>query len=604
MAAIITPSGGQTGESADPRIIRHANERAFDALTRIAGYLCDVPIAAMVLDDGGSLHLASMHGLSNAQEAVLSFCAALSAGTEEVYDTLASERLREHPLVAQPPSVRGCAKVVLRNSTGLTIGALLLLDRHPRRFTPTIKLVLRQLGVIATRIVEAHLREPVVTQSEAGPAGIDPLTGLTDLHSFEQHAQQLLTNGLGRPHALLYIDLDQFKSVEEKGGKPAGDELLRRAAKSFAAIVRQRDTLAYLGGDKFGVLLENCPHVQAMRIAHQLVDAMRDFRFAFGGEHYVVGASIGVVSIVDTRRDVATLLADGYAASRAAKNKGRNRVHAAPKDAKEERDTDTDWVTLITASLQDERVYLTYQRILPVFEPEPGAENEEFVEVLLRLASDGTESVSTANLLAKAQRYGLMPMIDRWVVRTLFKSLGTYYRNLKVKDTQPRRFSVNISAASIADPTFLEFVIDQFHSSGAPYRTICFDIQETVALANFDSARHFVVELKQLGCRFALDDFGSGLTSFNALRTLPVHYLKIDAAYVKTVVEDSLSEAMIKAINDIAHLLGMKTIAESVENDEILDKLRLSGVDYIQGYGIHMPVPFEGTNAQPTLPKQ
>jgi diguanylate cyclase (GGDEF)-like protein len=603
MAAILTPSGEKTGDSAGTHVPRNAHERAFDALTRIAGFVCDAPIAAIVLDDGGRPRLASTHGLDATPESVLSFCAALPAGTQEIYDTLASERLREHLLVAQPPNVRGCARVVLNSSAGLSIGSLLVLDRVPRRFTPTMKLVLRQLGVIAARLIEAHPREPILPRADAEARGIDPLTGLTDLRSFEHQIHRMMTGG-ALPNALLYIDLDQFKPVEEKAGKAGGDELLRRAARSFAAIVRQGDTLGYLGGDKFGVLLENCPHAQALRVAHQLVDAMRDYQFAHAGEKFVVSASIALVGFGNSRKDAVSLLDEGYTTCRAAKDKGRSRVQLAAEAVTDTADGDTDWVALITNSLQDERIYLTYQRILPVFAPEPGVEDEEFFEVLLRLASEGSESISTGILLTKAQRHGLMPMIDRWVVRTLFKSLGIYYRDLVVKDTMPRRFSVNISAASIADPTFLEFVIEQFHSSGAPYRSICFDIQETVALANLDNARHFVLELKELGCRFALDDFGSGLTSFNYLRTLPVHYLKIDAAYVKTVAEDSLSEAMIKAISDIAHLLGMKTIAESVENDEILDKLRLSGVDYIQGYGVHMPVPFEGTNARPTLPKQ
>jgi diguanylate cyclase (GGDEF)-like protein len=604
MDAIITPPGEQTGESANTRIPSDAHERAFDALTRIAGYVCDAPFAAIVLDDGGRMRVASMHGLSVAHDSVLSFCAAVSADFDEIYDTLASERLRGHVLVAQPPCIRGFSKVELKTAAGHSIGALLVMDRAPRRFTPTMKLVLRQLGVIAARLIEAHGRELIEPPAAAEARGIDPLTGLTDLKSFEQRAQRLLGGGSARLHALLYIDLDQFGLVEEKAGKAAGDELLRQAAKSFAAVVRHGDTLGYLGSDKFGVLLANCPHAQALRIAHQLVETMRDFRFAHGGETFVVGASIGVVGFGDSHQEVAALIEAGYATCRAAKNQGRNRVQLAAAAGTDATDADTDWVTLITASLQDERVYLTYQRILPVFAPEPGAEDEEFFEVLLRLGHEGGEAMPTGDLLAKAQRYGLMPLIDRWVVRTLFDSLGSYYRELVVKDAMPRRFAVNISAASIADPAFLEFVIAQFRTSGAPHRAICFDIQETVALANLDRARHFVLELKELGCRFALDDFGSGLTSFNYLRTLPVDYLKIDGGYVKTVAEDSLSEAMIKAITDIAHLLGMKTIAESVENDDILDKLRLIGVDYIQGYGIHMPAPFDGPNARPTLPKQ
>ena len=597
-------SGEQAGETAETRTPRHAQERAFDALTRIAAYVCDAPIAAIVLDDGGAMRLASMHGLSAARDSVLSFCVALSADFDEIYDALASERLRGHVLVAQPPCVRGCTKVELTTMSGLSIGSLLVMDRAPRRFTPTMKLVLRQLGVIAARLIEAHGGELSVPLADADARGIDLLTGLTDLQTFEKHAQRLLAGGSARLHALLYIDLDQFGLVEEKSGKAAGDELLRQAAKSFAAIVRHGDTLGYLGSDKFGVLLANCPHAQALRIAHTLVDAMREFRFAYGGESFAVGASIGVVGFGDSRQDVAALIEDGYATCRAAKNKGRNRVQLATDVATEATDADMDWVTLITNSLQDEHVYLTYQRILPVFAPEPGGEDEEFFEVLLRLAHEGGDAMPTGDFLAKAQRYGLMPMIDRWVVRTLFESLGTYYRDLIVKDAMPRRFSVNISAASIADPAFLEFVIAQFHTSGAPHSTICFDIQETVALANLDRARYFVVVLKELGCRFALDDFGSGLTSFNYLKTLPVDFLKIDGGYVSTVVEDALSEAMIKAITDIAHLLGMKTIAESVENDDILDKLRLIGVDYIQGYGVHMPAPFDGPNARPTLPKQ
>jgi len=596
-----TPPGADP-ERADSRVPSHAQERVFDALTRIAGYLCDAPMAAIVLDEAGGRRVASVHGLSAERAAVLAFCGARPEGVDEVHDTLLDERLRVQALVSRPPGIRSCASVTLANSAGRRIGMLMLMDRQPRRFTPTMKLAVRQLGIIAARLIEVQQREQAAPR-DAGGKGIDPLTGLADLQSFERHAQALLGAGGQQPHALLFIDLDQFRRVDEEAGKAAGDELLRQAAKVFLSIVRQGDVLAYLGGDKFGALLENCPPAQARRVAHQLVDAMRGFRFERGGETFAVSASVGVVEIGEQRQDVATLIEDGHAACRIAKHQGRNRVHVAAKPGTDV-DAEIDWVALITSGVQEDRFYLSYQRILPVFAPEPGEPDLDFFEVLLRFSHENGRSVPTGELIARAQRYGLTPMMDHWVVRTLFAALGNHARNPGAGDIAPRRFSVNVSAASISDPSFLDFVIEQFRASGAPPDSICFDIQETVALANLDRARQFVLVLKELGCRFSLDDFGSGLTSFNYLKTLPVDFLKIDGGYVKTVTEDSLSEAMIKAINDIGHLLGMKTIAESVENDEILERLRMIGVDYIQGYGVHMPVPFDGPNAQPALPRR
>jgi diguanylate cyclase (GGDEF)-like protein/PAS domain S-box-containing protein len=432
-------------------------------------------------------------------------------------------------------------------------------------------------------------RARTLARQLAHQASHDFLTGLVNRHEFERRVGRALGRAQqeGITHALCYLDLDQFKVVNDTCGHGAGDELLRRLANALARKVRRRDTLARLGGDEFGVLLEHCPPGQATRVAHELLETVQEFRFVWEGKPFALGVSIGVVPITGESESLATLLRDADAACYAAKERGRNRVHFyEPNDAHMAiRQGEMQWVSRITSALEEERFRLYGQPIVPLV-PRPNERTR--IEVLLRMAERDGTLISPGAFLPAAERYNLMAAVDRWVVREVV-SLYAGHQHAGWKPIA----SINLSGASLGDPSMLAYVSDQLSRHALPPETLCFEITETAAIANLALAAHFIRELKALGCWFALDDFGSGMSSFAYLQSLPVDALKIAGAFLRHIETDPVEYAMVEAINRVGHVMRLKTVAEGVESPETLETLRKIGVDYAQGYAVAEPRPLE-----------
>jgi diguanylate cyclase (GGDEF)-like protein/PAS domain S-box-containing protein len=428
-------------------------------------------------------------------------------------------------------------------------------------------------------------------------ASHDALTGLVNRREFENCLEQSVISAKtsDQQHALCYLDLDQFKIVNDTCGHIAGDELLRQVTALFQTQVRASDTLARLGGDEFGLLLNHCPLDAAVRVASKLLERLQEFRYVWQDKTFTIGVSIGVVAIDANTQSVTSLLSAADAACYAAKNKGRNRVHIYQADDRELaiQQSQMQWVTRLNQALEENRFRLYYQSIVPSHEPSSLATH---YEILLRLVDEQGNLVSPMAFIPAAERYNLMHCIDRWVIRTLFASLGEHYQQNRnpcelLGNVCDCLYAINLSGASISDEQFIEFVREQLSLHQVPPQVICFEITETVAIANLRQASQFMRSLKQVGCRFALDDFGSGMSSFAYLKNLPVDYLKIDGGFVKQILDEPTDLAMVEAINHIGHVMGLQTIAEFVENEAILEKITAIQVDYAQGYGIALPRP-------------
>lgn len=424
-------------------------------------------------------------------------------------------------------------------------------------------------------------RERELKNQLSWQAAHDGLTGLANRRAFEERLDSVLLTAAKDDgmHALLYLDLDQFKIVNDTCGHVAGDELLRQLSALLRQNVRNTDTLARLGGDEFGVLLEGCPLDQARDIAEVLRAAINRFRFAWENKTFEVGVSIGLVPIRSGSGVKSEVLSAADVACYAAKDFGRNRVHVhQPEDAElARRHGEIRWVSRITEALQDDRLQLFRQSIVPVSESEVA---DTHYEILVRMRDEEGNIVPPGAFIPAAERYNLMPAIDRWVIS---HAIACYEPGVA--------YSINLSGTSLSDDSFLDFIRDQLSAPGVPPSAFCFEVTETAAIANLSQATEVIRELKELGCMFALDDFGSGLSSFAYLKNLPVDYLKIDGQFVQGMVDDPIDQAMVKSINEIGHVMGMRTIAEFVETQEILEALREIGVDYAQGYGIDKPHP-------------
>lgn len=423
-------------------------------------------------------------------------------------------------------------------------------------------------------------------------ASHDSLTGLVNRHKFEQCLEQAAIDARTHnlEHALCYLDLDQFKIVNDTCGHAAGDELLRQVTTLLQTKIRQSDVLARLGGDEFGALLYQCCLEQAIGVAEVMRSAIQEFRFVWQDNIFSIGVSIGLVEINANSESRASLLSYADAACYAAKNKGRNRVHIFQSDDEEllQQRGEMQWVSWITKALAENRFCLYSQIIAAIA---PTATQETHYEILLRLRDEEGNLVAPMAFIPAAERYNLMPTIDRWVIETLFKSWSLAEHDGKTI------YAINLSGTSINDDQFISFLREQFALYQVPPESICFEITETVAIANLTKASQFIRELQRYGCRFSLDDFGSGMSSFAYLKTLPVDYLKIDGGFIKNIVENSVDDAMVEAITRIGHIMGVKTIAEFVENDAILQRIKTLGVDYAQGYGVAKPRPLVFTQS-------
>ena len=416
----------------------------------------------------------------------------------------------------------------------------------------------------------------------------DPLTGLINRREFEYRLHRLLTSDHGtlREHALCYIDLDQFKLVNDTCGHIAGDELLRRLAELLRTKVRKRDTLARLGGDEFGILLEHCSPRQALRVADDVCRGIKEFTFQWEHASFTPGASIGLVPIKSRGGRVIEVLRMADTACYAAKDEGRNRVHVYHEDDTEvaRRHGEMQWVVDVNRALDSNRFRLFFQ---PIVALDPTGADTFNCEVLLRMEDDEGQIIRPEVFLPAAEQYGVISRIDRWVVDATLNWWLEHPRQW----TRLHLCTINLSGHSLADESFLRFVMDELQRKNVPAEKLCFEITETAAIANLSSATRFIQVLGERGCSFALDDFGTGLSSFSYLKTLPVQFLKIDGVFVKDILDDPIDYEMVKSINDIGHVMGKRTIAESVDNYAVQERLMSIGVDYVQGYGVAPPRP-------------
>ncbi len=426
-------------------------------------------------------------------------------------------------------------------------------------------------------------------------ASHDPLTGLVNRATFDQRLDALIEAARQerQEHCLLYMDLDQFKIVNDTCGHVAGDELLRQVASVLSGHIRESDTLARLGGDEFGVLLAACPEEKALFIANQIRDAINEFRFGWGEKSFTIGVSIGLVVVSAESERMEMVMSAADTACYAAKDAGRNQIRVFQPNASEAalRQGEMQWVSRIQSALDEDRFVLYGQSIAPVRH-----KGEDIhLEVLIRMLDEEGNLVPPGAFIPAAERFNLMPAIDRWVIRKIF-SLVERHRDMLIQ--QRVLFSINLSGGTVSDEASLEYIGAELVRLSIPERMICFEITETAAISNLSSANYFMRTLKQAGCSFSLDDFGSGLSSFAYLKNLPVDYLKIDGAFVRDLADDPIDRAMVEAINQIGHVMNLETIAEFVETSAVLDQLRAIGVDYAQGYGISEPQPLVDENGE------
>jgi diguanylate cyclase (GGDEF)-like protein len=374
--------------------------------------------------------------------------------------------------------------------------------------------------------------------------------------------------------------------VNDTCGHPAGDQLLRQVTGLLQTRVRTADTLARLGGDEFGILLENCTLDQALRIAESLRQAIRDYRFVWQGNTMQIGASIGLVELTHDTESTAALLSAADVACYAAKDSGRNRVQIYDPESASTRHREMRWVARLTSASDEGRLDLVFQPVVPVA---AASGRRPHYELLLRLKDEEGNTVLPSEFIPAAERYNVMPILDRWVVDRVLRDLVPSRRD-GVHEA-PYTLAVNISGTTLSDQVFLETLIRELEEYEPTPGVICFEITETAAIANLANASYIMRELTSRGCLVALDDFGTGLSSFNYLRSLPVHYLKIDGQFVQNVAEDPIDRSLVEAIVQVGRAMGIETVAERVERQEVFDVLEEIGVSYVQGFLLGRPAP-------------
>lgn len=429
-----------------------------------------------------------------------------------------------------------------------------------------------------------------LAQQMAHDATHDALTGLVNRRELELRLERALESAksYGTQHALCYLDLDQFKIVNDAAGHAAGDELLRQIKSLLAGAFRERDTLARLGGDEFGLLLDNCPLPRAVEIARSVVKSIGDYCFVWNNRGFQIGVSIGLVPVTAASESTGQLLSQADVACYTAKEQGRGRVHVYERLDSEPAQRHRELLRAATLrdALEQSRFRLYWQPIMTL-----GGERPEPVcyEMLLRLLDDDGQIVPPAAFIPAAERFGLMTAIDRWVID---RALQIYVRHFA---GTPVHIAINLSGNSLNEESLLDFVRTRFQTLSIPPGKICFEITETAAIHNLAQAAELMQELKGLGSQLTLDDFGSGLSSFRYLKALPIDYLKIDGSFVHTIDIKDSDRAIVAAINQLGHTLGMRTIAEHACSPAIVEQLRLLGVDYAQGYALGMPEPVDLT---------
>lgn len=421
----------------------------------------------------------------------------------------------------------------------------------------------------------------------------DALTGLLNRREFERRLNDALQDAHagGSGHVLCYLDLDRFKAVNDTCGHMAGDNMLREVAGLIKEQVRDSDSVARLGGDEFGTLLAGCPLEKAQQIAEDIVLAIKNYRFVWRDKIFDVGVSIGLVEISQESGGVEDALSAADSACYMAKREGRGRVHvySAADEAVARQRGEIQWLQRLQSALKENRFELYTQSIVSLGR---NGGRGPAVEVLLRLHDEEGDEISPRSFMRAAERYHLMPLIDRWVVRSALAAI----RNGDLRVPENRTFSLNISGQTLGDAQFLEFVVDCLDRTGVSPDRLCFELTESTVVTNLEHAQRFIGVLHGMGAMFALDNFGSGLGSFANLRNLEMDFLKIDGSFIRGLAEDEVSHAMVNAMVDLARTLGIAVIAEHVESEAILARVKELGVSYVQGYGIERPRPLATLN--------
>lgn len=420
----------------------------------------------------------------------------------------------------------------------------------------------------------------------------DELTGLGNRRAFEHVLSEVFEQCRvdQREHVLAYLDLDEFKVINDTCGHAAGDALLREVTAQFSACLRSEDSLYRIGGDEFGMILANQALDQALQIAERLQQKLNQFRFHWQDRSFSIGVSIGLVLVNCDSESVGTLLQSADSACYVAKEAGRGRIHVFANDdpALAQRYGVMEWVSRIENAFTQNLFTLYAQAIFDIKQAEGGLH----CEFLLRMKNDQGEHILPGAFMPAVERYHFSSRVDKWVIQQAFTWMSQHPDDLALG-------AINLSGQSLGDPQFLSFVCEQFQLSQLPFHKVCFEITETAAISHIDQAQFFIQTLSKLGCRFALDDFGSGLSSFAYLRTLKVDLVKIDGQFVRDIEHNPINLAMVKSINEIAHLMGKQTVAEFVENEAILDQLKAIGVDYAQGFGLARPIPLSQLRQTP-----
>jgi len=414
----------------------------------------------------------------------------------------------------------------------------------------------------------------------------DALTGLINRQEFEKRVERTIRNAQAQPaaHSLMYLDLDQFKLINDICGHAAGDRLLQQLAGLLLGSVRHRDTLGRLGGDEFGLLLENCPLDRAVVIANKLIRSIEEFQFSWNENTFSLGVCIGIVPIDETTSDIAGTMSAADSACYIAKESGRNQVQVAYLGDRmlQQRRSEVQWISRLTRALEQDQFELYYMPIIPSVDSNGTG---RYMELLLRMIDDDGTVISPRIFIPAAEKYNLVTAIDRWVIDNALQWLARHCS----ENNWPITIAINLSSQSVGSQEMLKYIITRTEETGAPPGQIIFEVPESAAISNISAVTGFMLTLRGRGFRFTLDDFGSGLSSFTYLKKLPVDFLKIDGTFVRDILSDPFDYAMVRLVNELGQLLDRQTIADHVETLAIAAELRDLGIDYMQGRAYAKP---------------
>ncbi len=557
-------------------------EEGQEALLRLVhnctDYL-DVGLAALICRERG----VSMHDI-NSSDSPPDVDDILDLLGTTVYDRVES---RMQSVIINDPSEKDRTRLLAgRNENllaypvvddhGTVIGVLAVVARHDRHvFSNGDRNLLEVMAKKASRIIHTHH---------------DSLTGLMNRSGFESTLIASLASAHSKnlEHVLLHINIDQLHVINDLMGFQEGDALIRRVGKNLTLVLRDTDIVSRLGGGEFGVLLLNCGSRQGYAVAEKTQSAIRELTVVSAQRTLDVTACVGIVQVNRDAEGIAGVMAAAEIACKAAKDAGKDRIEIFEEDNATlvRRSEEIEWVGRVQEALRDDLFVLYCQPVMPLLDESQAAH----FEVLIRMRDSDGEILSPITFLPAAERYQLMPQVDRWVVHHSLKALSACWKTIS-KDKPV--FCINLSGQSFSNPGFQAFIMDEIWEAGVPPQNICFEVTETVAIAHIDDAINFMSALRKFGCSFSLDDFGAGLSSFGYLKVLPVDYLKIDGSFVREVTSDEVSRSMVDAICQIGKTMHLSIVAEFVGDEETKDVLRAIGVDYAQGFGIGKPVPLD-----------